>query len=864
MPLLCRGDADQLEHTLSSIAVAAMADDLWLEILLVPWQLSPCGMERASAALASHKRLVWLEHNASSEPAALQQAWRQARGSWIWWLEAGDQLMPAALGDWFNIVNQEPQLLLVAGEGEHLAWDGQALRRHRARPTSTWVPQLTIQGLYCPGAVVWRRSLLALSTALREEHGPAHLQLSLMETLAAHSPRCLAVPELWVRTRSASDWQRPGRCRGQAMALTQCLADQLGDSPGDMLHSYGLQLQRGEALPQPERTWLEELDNAVTTAESLLSAPTLLRLRQAWGLDPEVQPWQELLETHLAASGLEDLWCVTLLRNLLHPELGALQLGSPWGPNLRLAGRLLSAELWGQYRLLRQDAGVLEVLNQSVRGLPLIGLLHWLEQPQLQQRFPLPEALHPYGRWWADHAQAELSHIRFGAGGLIEAEPYEEDSGLVQGERPFGVNLIGHAFEVFGIGEDVRMAALALSSAEVPFCVVNVPANNGASRSDRSLEPQTLPPGKLGPYRFNLVCLAAPSHGAWIAREGMAQQRGRTTIVAWPWETQTWPRAWECLIPLADVFWPSSTFTAQALRPFSDPCRRPVQVMPMAVHIDNPEQYRQTDRRRATRERWGLDPDAKLVLFVFDVKSSLARKNPWGAIDAFQRAFSENKSNQVQLVIKALRPMAPNAEWEKLQKQAREDSRLRLIDKDLERQELLDLMGCCDVFLSMHRSEGFGRGIAEAGILGLEVVTSSFGGNADFCLGSSFYLVTCSPSAITANAYPQAEGHIWGEPNREEAIQHLQRATRSQPPVPAVQNSNPILDQLTKEACGQRYVEELNKLLHLLTLRLDNQTFPTAAPEKPAPGPEARDYPEPFADLAYAGKTARDSNESNH
>jgi hypothetical protein len=82
--------------------------------------------------------------------------------------------------------------------------------------------------------------------------------------------------------------------------------------------------------------------------------------------------------------------------------------------------------------------------------------------------------------------------------------------------------------------------------------------------------------------------------------------------------------------------------------------------------------------------------------------------------------------------------------------------------------------------------------------------------------------------------------------------------------VPAVQNSNPILDQLTKEACGQRYVEELNKLLHLLTLRLDNQTFPTAAPEKPAPGPEARDYPEPFADLAYAGKTARDSNKSNH
>lgn len=529
-----------------------------------------------------------------------------------------------------------------------------------------------------------------------------------------------------------------------------------------------------------------------------------------------MQPWQELLETSLAAAGLEDLWCVALLRNLLHPELGALHLGSPWGPNLRLAVRLVSPEYWGQYTLLRQDAGLLEALNQSVQTLPLIGLLYWLEQPQLQQRFPLPEALHLYGRWWSDHAQSELSHIRFGAGGLIETEPYGENPESLPNERPFGVNLIGHAFEVFGIGEDVRMAALALSSAEVPFCVVNVPANNGASRSDRSLEAQTLPPGKLGPYRFNLVCLAAPSHGAWIAREGMAQQRGRTTIVAWPWETQTWPGAWECLIPLADVFWPSSTFTAQALRPFSDPCRRPMQVMPMAVHIDNPEQYRRTERRRATRERWNLDPDAKLVLFVFDVKSSLARKNPWGAIATFQHAFTERETTQVHLVIKALRPMATNTEWETLQGKVKEDPRLILIDKNLERGELLELMGCCDVFLSMHRSEGFGRGIAEAGILGLEVVASSFGGNADFCQGSSFHLVTCNLSVVTANAYPQAAGHIWGEPNLEEAVQHLRHATRRAHLSPAVQRSNPFLDQLSREACGQRYAEELKRLQSIL------------------------------------------------
>ncbi len=812
LPLLCRGDAKQLDATIRSITTAAEDVDLWLEVQLVPWQLSPSGLKRATAALGAHSQLSWLPHHATSEAAALNQAWRLARGCWIWWLEAGDQLMPEAISNWMRVIAEHPDLLLVVGEGEHLDRNGQCQRRHRALPASTWVPELTIQGLYCPGAVVWHRSLLTLYGPLQEQHSPAHFQQFLMGTLAVHSRRCLAVPDLWVRTRSASDWQVPGRCRGQALALTQRLAAQLGDAPGDLLHNYGLQLQRGEALPPVGTTWLEDLNDAIATAEPLLSMDTSLRLRQGWGLDPQVQPWQELLETRLERAGLDQLWCVTLLRDLLHPELGALQLGSPWGPNLRLAERLLSPELWGQYRLLRQDADLLNLLNQSVQGVPLIGLLHWLRTPQLQQQFPLQTGLTSYGSWWALNAEAELSPIRFGAGGLIEAEPFREEPLLQPEERPFGVNLIGHAFEVFGIGEDVRMAALALNSAEVPFCVVNVPANNGASRGDRSLEPQTLPAGELAPYRFNLVCLAAPSHGAWIAREGLAQQRGRTTIVAWPWETQTWPRAWECLIPLADVLWPSSSFTAKALNPYSDPIKRPLQVMPMTVHIDNPDQYRTAKCRCMTRERWGLDQQAKLVLFVFDVKSSLARKNPWAALTAFQQAFPTDGSERVQLVIKALQPPATNAEWVRLQEKAAEDPRLKVIEADLRRHELLALMGCCDVFLSLHRSEGFGRGIAEAGILGLQVVASSFGGNADFCHGQSFYCVSCTPTEIPANTYPNAEGQTWGEPNLGEAAALLQYAVHAIPGRLRSSASNPALSNLSQEACGKRYLDELSRL----------------------------------------------------
>ena len=555
-------------------------------------------------------------------------------------------------------------------------------------------------------------------------------------------------------------------------------------------------------------TALGELATALQEARPWLDADTWQRLQLGWGLAPQAAPWQQQLEEHLQEAGLEQLWCVTLLRNLLHPELGALQLGSSYGPNLRLAERLLSPELWCQYRLLRQDADLLAVLNQPVEGIPMIGLLHWQREPDLLRQFPLPKALERYGRWWSSHAGSALPHVRFNGAGQIEPEPFSSEQPLPSPEqRPFGVNLIGHAFEVFGIGEDVRMAALALESTDVPFCVVNVPAKNGAAASDRSLEARTLPPEELGPYRFNLVCLAAPSHGAWIAREGLAQQRGRTTIVAWPWETQTWPKAWQCMIPLADAFWPSSTFTAKALEPFSTPPKRPLQVVPMAVHIDQPEQYRTPKRRKSTRERWGLDPEAGVVLFVFDVKSSLERKNPWGAIQAFQQAFPSDSPTNVQLAIKSLRPGSANQQWDRLQQQAAEDPRLKVIEADLNRGDLLGLIGSCDVFLSLHRSEGFGRCIAEAGILGLQVVTSAWGGNVDFCQGEHFHLVPCEALQIPPGAYAQAEGHIWGEPDLSVAAQQLLHATRRST---RGASSDSALHNLSIKATGQRYREALN------------------------------------------------------
>mgnify|MGYP006280719173 CR=1 FL=1 len=116
-------------------------------------------------------------------------------------------------------------------------------------------------------------------------------------------------------------------------------------------------------------------------------------------------------------------------------------------------------------------------------------------------------------------------------------------------------------------------------------------------------------------------------------------------------------------------------------------------------------------------------------------------------------------------------------------------------------------MGACDVYLSLHRSEGFGRTIAEAALLGLEIVATAFGGNVDFCHGDGFYMVPTTPWPIPPGIYPQATGHLWGDPDLEIATSFLRQAVST----PRIRSPRHI-PSLSLEYVGKNYKKALEKL----------------------------------------------------
>src|SRR5207302_10340562 len=99
-------------------------------------------------------------------------------------------------------------------------------------------------------------------------------------------------------------------------------------------------------------------------------------------------------------------------------------------------------------------------------------------------------------------------------------------------------------------------------------------------------------------------------------------------------------------------------------------------------------------------------------------------------------------------------------------------SRLIVIDKLLTDNEVKNLVRCCDCFVSLHRSEGFGLGLITAMFLGKPVVATAYSANMDFMNEHNSCLVRYQLRSVPDGAYPFAKGQVWAEPDIDHAVEH--------------------------------------------------------------------------------------------
>jgi glycosyltransferase involved in cell wall biosynthesis len=237
--------------------------------------------------------------------------------------------------------------------------------------------------------------------------------------------------------------------------------------------------------------------------------------------------------------------------------------------------------------------------------------------------------------------------------------------------------------------------------------------------------------------------------------------RGRETWAYVAWEQRDFSAAWRGRLAPYDRLCALSRFAADAI---AGGTGRPVEVLPCAVEVGEPL------GKREARARHGLPADAFVIGFFFDAASSIERKNPWAVVEAVRRAFGD--SRDVHLLLKVgsgERPdfAAPMAELR--QRAASACRNVRVITDYLPKREVEALFCALDVYVSLHRSEGFGYTLAEAMLLGVPCVATRYSGNLDFMNDANSSLVDCREVVVQAREGPFELGTLWGEADLDHA-----------------------------------------------------------------------------------------------
>lgn len=328
-------------------------------------------------------------------------------------------------------------------------------------------------------------------------------------------------------------------------------------------------------------------------------------------------------------------------------------------------------------------------------------------------------------------------------------------------DRRWTYDVVGLFGNDFGLSVAARNTLSALEASGRSFETVTVRADPRLGKPARER--------RDGGRRLNLFQLNPIDVGAFSRQWVPALSPSAPKVCVPFWELPLVPRTWVPMLGVMQAILAPTRFV-------QDACAEAVPGTPV---LHYPQAVFLPAEVHPARARWGLSTTATVFCVSFDVGSDIDRKNPWAAVDAFQRAFRPDAD--VQLVIK-MKPWQ-NAplyvqQAAELKRRVEGDRRVRIVEASLRYEEVLELYASCDVMLSLHRSEGLGLHLMEAMSLGKTVVATNWSGNAEFMSPDCSVPIGCTFVPVRTDHFAyRAElgraGQVWAEPDLSQAVEAL-------------------------------------------------------------------------------------------
>ena len=221
-------------------------------------------------------------------------------------------------------------------------------------------------------------------------------------------------------------------------------------------------------------------------------------------------------------------------------------------------------------------------------------------------------------------------------------------------------------------------------------------------------------------------------------------------IVVPAWELPAYPAPWAAGLRRFDEVWSLSRFIQASLATAGVDSHLIGQAVELEGGALLPRRY------------FGIRKSAFVLLNFFDLSSYSSRKNPAAVLALLEHIRRDDRFRDVQLVLKVKNGERGAEEWAAT---LADDPQVKVIAAPLDTLGVRSLMASCDCFVSLHRAEGFGRGLGEAMALGRLALGTGWSGNVDFMTDTNALLVRHTVVPLQPDEYPHWQGQSWAEPD---------------------------------------------------------------------------------------------------